>query len=52
MIFNTAQKKMNPLKLELENKMLERELVFSFLGLAINENLTWKKHIDKVENKI
>ena len=52
MIFHTAQKKINPLKLELENTFLERVSVFNFLGLTINENLTWKNHIDKVANKI
>ena len=31
---------------------LERVENFNFLGLTINENLSWKPHMDKVKNKI
>ena len=31
---------------------IERVINFSFLGLIINENLSWKSHIDHISNKI
>ena len=36
----------------IENVLLKREHVTKFLGVFINENLSWKQHIDIVSNKI
>ena len=34
------------------NIEIKRENSVKFLGVVINENLTWKNHIEVVENKI
>ena len=34
------------------NIEIERENSIKFLGVVIDENLTWKNHIEVVENKI
>ena len=34
------------------NIEIKRENSVKFLGIIINENLTWKNHIEVVENKI
>ena len=34
------------------NIEIKRENFIKFLGLIIDENLTWKNHIEVVENKI
>ena len=38
--------------LELNGHTLERVSEFNFLGLLIDENLTWDSHIQKVSNKV
>lgn len=52
MIFHKPQKKVEPLILIMDNTTIERVYEFDFLGLSLNENLTWKTHIDKIANKI
>ncbi len=52
MIFHTAKKKVNKLHLTINNTIIERVTQFDFLGLTLNENLTWKDHINKISNKI
>ncbi len=52
MIFHTPQRKVDSLNIQIDNTVIERVRVFDFLGLTINENLTWKDHIDKIANKI
>ena len=44
-----------PLKLpllKLNRKIIEREYSFKFLGVILDEHLTWKKHIQLIENKV
>ena len=36
----------------LNNIEIKRENSIKFLGVIIDENLTWKNHIEVVENKI
>ncbi len=52
MIFHTAQRKVNTLHLTINNTIIERVTQFDFLGLTLNENLTWKDHINKISSKI
>ena len=55
-LFHPSRKKRNiPVnlpKLEIDNTKIKRECVTKFLGLLIDENLTWKPHIDSVNTKI
>ena len=44
-----------PLKLpllKLNRKIIEREYSFKFLGVILDEHLTWKKYIQLIENKV
>ncbi len=52
MIFHSAQQWQNPLQINIQNTIIERIYEFNFLGLTINENLNWKRHVDKIANKI
>ncbi len=38
--------------LSLREEFLKRENVVKFLGVIIDENLTWRDHIDKVISKV
>ena len=40
------------IELKINDISLERVSDFCFLGLIINEHLSWKSHIDKISNKI
>ena len=43
-----------PLKLpslQLNGNIIERENLLKFLGVVFDERLTWKKHIQLIENK-
>ncbi len=52
MIFHKPKKKIPKLKLMMNNIIIERVSDFDFLGITLNENLSWKTHIDKIANKI
>ncbi len=52
MIFHTPLKKVDPLQLNIENTPIDIVTEFNFLGLTINEHLSWKGHIDNLANKI
>ena len=44
-----------PLKLsllQLNSNIIERESSVKFLGVILDEHLTWKKHIQFIENKV
>ena len=54
MLFHHKQKDVSHIELNLEinNTPLEKVSDFNFLGLIINENLTWQSHINKLSGKI
>ena len=53
MLFHTQNTKFNYIPtLRINNIEIERVMNFKFLGLTINENLSWKPHTDKIRNKI
>ena len=39
-------------KLEINNAIIKNERSIKFLGILLDENLNWKKHIGVIENKI
>ena len=39
-------------KLEINKNTIERETASKFLGVILDENLTWKAHINTIKNKI
>ena len=48
MLFKTSKKKVQPLILQMDNKIIDKVLDFNFLGIHFNEQLNWKSHIDKL----
>ena len=52
MIFSKINKNVPIINLSINHQRLERVDVFTFLGLTIQENLSWKAHIRKVGIKI
>ncbi len=44
MIFHTFRKKVNNVKTKMNNTTINRVNEFNFLGLTMDENLTWKNH--------
>ena len=39
-------------KLYIDNNQIQRSESIKFLGVFLDENLTWKEHIKYIENKI
>ena len=53
MVFHHTNKVLpQNLEIKINNIPVERVKEFCFLGLTINENLTWKTHIQKISNKV
>ena len=54
MVFHHPNKKLpeNLTHIQINDIDIERVSNFCFLGLTINENLTWKTHTDKIANKV
>ena len=55
MVFRYSQRALNSLprlNLDIDGNNLERVTTFDFLGVTINETLTWKDHIHKIGTKI
>ena len=52
MVFHTAQKRIIPLQLFIDNTQIEKAHEFNFLGLTLNEHMNWKSHINNLSNKI
>ena len=52
MIFHHPNKRTIDIQIKINDIDIERVTDFCFLGLTINENLTWKTHIGKISNKI
>ena len=53
MFFHTPNTKFDFIpKLSINDIEIERVKNFNFLGLTVNENLSWKAHIDKIGSKI
>lgn len=52
MLFYKAPKIVAPLNLIINNKEITQVDSFNFLGLQINNNLTWKTHVQNISKKI
>ena len=51
MIFH-KRRKIDPLSLTINNNEISNVTQFCFLGIIIDENLSWKNHVDMVTNKL
>lgn len=52
MIFHTRQKHVQPIKFSINQKEIDSVKSFNFLGMMLDENLTWKVHNLMVSNKL
>ena len=52
MVFHTSNRSVTYPVLQMDRKPIEREAQFNFLGLILQSNLTWSKHINHVSLKI
>ncbi len=46
-VFHSKQKRIIPPKLKIQNVVIDRVQDFNFLGLILNENLSWKAIVIK-----
>ena len=52
MIFTSKNRTPVTCSLKVNNIQIEKVSEFSFLGITLNDNLTWHNHINKIANKI
>ena len=52
MVFHTRQKQINTFSFLINGKEVENVPYFKFLGILLDESLTWKNHIKMVCNKL
>ncbi len=52
MIFRTINKRIPEIELHIEGVSIERVYEFNFLGITLDDQLRWNKHIDKISNKM
>ena len=52
MVFHRKQKKIREIHLSINDIQIEQVPTFNFLGITLNENLSWKNHTKMVGNKI
>ena len=51
MTFHMPKNEIQHLTLKIDGVNIEKVESFNFLGLAMDTNLKWKKHTDKISNK-
>ena len=51
-LFTTRNKSISSIKVTINNEQIQKVPEFSFLGVTLNENISWRSHIDKISNKI
>ena len=52
MVFDRKQKKIREIHLSIHDIQIEQVPTFHFLGITLNENLSWKSHTKMIGNKI
>ena len=55
MVFPRKHKQIKPLHFSIDGEVeieIENVSSFNFLGITLDESLTWKNHIDLIKNKI
>ncbi len=51
-VFHTKQKNIKSPIIKINDNIIENVKDFNFLGLTINENLSWKSHADTIANSV
>ena len=52
LIFFKHPKKLSNLNITVNNKIIEQVDYFNYLGITLDQNITWTPHLDKVSIKI
>ena len=52
LVFHRKQKKIQDITILIDNVQIERVNTFNFLGILLDESLTWTDHTNMVANKI
>ena len=52
LVFHRKQKHVDAINVQINYTKIERAESFNFLGIMLDENRTWKSHIEMVCNKI
>ena len=52
MVFHKHPKVIPDLKIQMNNVEIDRVSEFNFLGVIVDEHITWKPHIEKIRVKI
>ena len=52
LLFHNKKKKIDDIKIFIDNKAIEQKNDTKFLGVYIDDKLNWKKHIDYISKKI
>ena len=53
LVFHSQKKSLSSLPLlKINNTLIEKVSSFNYLGVMLNENLTWNTHIDKISSKV
>ena len=52
MVFHKHPKVIQVLKIRMNNVEIDRVSEFNFLGVIVDEHITWKPHIEKIRVKI
>ena len=52
MVFHKKQKQIEILHFSIDGEVIENVSSFNFIGITLDESLTWKNHIDLIKNKI
>ena len=51
MLFHRKQKHIDEVSVIINGTKIERVALFNFLGIMLDENLSWKSHIEEIGNK-
>ena len=52
MVFHRKQKHVDKINIQINGTKIEHVESFNFLGIMLDENLTWKRYLEMVGNKI
>ena len=52
LMFHTKQRHMDAVSFTINKENIKKISSFNFLGILLNENLTWNRHIDMLTNKV
>ena len=52
MMFRTKQKRVKPIIIHFNKIVIEKVCFFNYLGIYLDENITWHNHTTMVQNKL